>query len=86
MQTKSIDFPCPFPIKIMGLANEEFEGLVIMIINKHVSDLGEGAVSSMLSKNKKYMSITVTIQARSQEQLDALYRDLTKEPLVLMVL
>jgi putative lipoic acid-binding regulatory protein len=70
----------------MGLANDEFESLVVVLINKHVPDLGEGAITSTLSKNKKYMSITATIQAKSQEQLDALYRDLTKEPRILMVL
>lgn len=70
----------------MGAATDAFEGIVIGIINQYVSDLGEGAVVSKLSKNGNYMSLTVTINAKSQEQLDALYRALTDEPSILMVL
>lgn len=86
MQQKSIEFPCQFPIKIMGLADNTFEGLVIGIINHHVPDLGEGAIVSKLSKEGKYISITATIHATSQEQLDNLYRALSAEPKILMVL
>lgn len=70
----------------MGLNTEAFEGIAITLINKHVQDLGEGAVVSKLSKNGKYLALTVTIHAVSQDQLDNLYRDLTSEPLILWVL
>ncbi len=86
MQEKLIDFPCPFPIKIMGLANDAFEGAVVAILNQHVHDLGEGAIISKLSKGGKFVSITATINAQSQEQLDAIYHALTADPHILMVL
>jgi putative lipoic acid-binding regulatory protein len=86
MQEKLINFPCLFPIKIMGLANNAFEGLVVGILNQHVPDLGEGAIVSKLSKGGKFESITATINAQSQEQLDAIYRALTQDPNILMVL
>ncbi len=70
----------------MGLHDEEFEGIVITIINQHVPDLGEGAITVKESKGGKYISITANIRARSQAQLDALYIDLTAHPKVLMVL
>ena len=70
----------------MGLNTEAFEGIAIKLINKHVPDLGEGAIVSKLSKNGKYLGLTITIHAVSQEQLDNLYRDLTSEPLILWVL
>jgi len=38
------------------------------------------------SKNGRYLSLTVTINARSREQLDALYSELSKHPMVMMVL
>ena len=38
------------------------------------------------SKNARYLSLTVTINARSREQLDALYSELSKHPMVMMVL
>lgn len=72
-----LKFPCEFPIKAMGLACDELEIAVIEIINRHVDDLAEGALSMKPSKNGKYTAITVTITARSKEQLDAIYMDLT---------
>jgi len=70
----------------MGLADDAFEGVVIGIINQHVPDLGEGAIVSKVSKGGKYLSITATINAKSQAQLDGLYQALTKEPSILWVL
>lgn len=86
MTQQLLTFPCAFPIKMMGVADDAFEGTVVRILNQHVPDLGEGALVSKLSKNNRYMSITATINATSQEQLDALYMALTAEPSILMVL
>ncbi|HQZ87885.1 MAG TPA: DUF493 domain-containing protein [Gammaproteobacteria bacterium] len=86
MQETLINFPCQFPIKIMGLANDTFEGIVVAILHQHVPDLGEGAIVSKLSTGGKFESITATINAQSQEQLDAIYRALTQDPNILMVL
>lgn len=70
-------FPCTFPIKVMGLACDEFEITVMEIINRHVNDLAENSLAIKPSKNGKYSSITITITARSKDQLDAIYMELT---------
>lgn len=80
------NFPCEFPIKVMGKATEEFEVFVLATIRKHAPDLGEGAIEMRPSENGNYLSITATIRATSKAQLDALYVDLTASKLVLMVL
>lgn len=72
-----LKFPCEFPIKAMGRATPELEIAVLEIMNRHVPDLGEGAIKSRKSRKGNYVSITVTIQARSREQLDAIYMELT---------
>ena len=72
-----LEFPCEFPVKAMGLACDELEIAVIEIINRHVEDLGEGAVRLKPSKNGKYLSITVTVTAHSKRQLDSIYMELT---------
>lgn len=72
-----LEFPCQFPIKAMGLSCDEFEIAVLEIINRHVDDLAENALRIKPSKNGKYTSITITITARSKDQLDAIYMDLT---------
>lgn len=81
-----LEFPCQFPIKALGRANESFDSYVVQIVRKHVPDIFEGAVQSRLSRAGKYVSVTVTIQASSQAQLDAIYQDLSDCPDVLMAL
>ncbi|MGB5278713.1 MAG: DUF493 domain-containing protein [Gammaproteobacteria bacterium] len=72
-----LKFPCEFPIKAMGKATPDLEIAVLEIMRRHVPDLGEGAVKTRKSRHGNYLSITVTIQARSRDQLDAIYIDLT---------
>jgi putative lipoic acid-binding regulatory protein len=81
-----LQFPCDFPIKIMGRNNPDFEVQVLSLIRRHVLDLGEGAVRSRTSRHDKYLSVTVTVRAASRIQLDAIYRDLTACEAVLVVL
>ena len=72
-----LKFPCEFPIKAMGKACPELEIAVLEIMNRHVPDLGEGAVRMRESSKGNYVAITVTITARSREQLDAIYMELS---------
>lgn len=72
-----LTFPCEFPIKAMGKACPELESAVLEIMHRHVPDLGEGAVKTRESSKGNYVSITVTITARSREQLDAIYMELS---------
>ncbi len=85
-ETSLLEFPCEFPIKAMGKSDNAFEIIVVDIVRRHAPELYEHAVKSRPSKDGNYVSITVTIRATSQEQLDSIYRDLTAHPLVLMAL
>ena len=71
-----LQFPCTFPIKAMGMASDTFDAMVVGIVRRHAPDIGEGAVAARASAGGKYLSVTVSIEARSREQLDAIYRDL----------
>lgn len=81
-----LEFPCDFPIKIMGRAGDDFEALVVGIVRGHAPDLGEGAVRTRDSSGGKYVSVTVTVRATSRRQLDDIYRELTACEQVLMAL
>ena len=81
-----LKFPCDFPIKAMGVAGNDFDSLVVGLVRKHSPDLTEGAVKTRFSRGGKYLSVTVTVRARSREQLDAIYRDLTTHERVLVAL
>jgi len=80
------EFPCEFPLKVMGRNIAEFEGIVVEIVNRHVENLGEGAIKKRDSGKGKFISITVTFEAQSKQQLDELYRELHAHEHVLMLL
>ena len=81
-----LSFPCVFPIKIMGHHGDDFESAVLNIIHQHFPTLREDAIHTKLSKNEKYASITVEVNANSKAQLDALYQELTAHQAVLYAL
>lgn len=81
-----LTFPCDFPIKVMGHAAADFDSLVLQIVSRHVQTLREGAVQRRPSKQGTYVSLTVTVRAENQVQLDNLYRDLSGHPRILLVL
>ncbi len=81
-----LEFPCDWPVKAFGPGTEAFELAVVAIVRRHVSDLNENAVSTRPSRAGKYSAVTVTIQAESRAQLEAIYTDLRAHPDVVMVL
>lgn len=81
-----LQFPCDFPIKVVGVDDAGFENRVVALVREHAPDLGEAAVRSRPSHGGKYLAITVTLRATSQEQLDAIYRALSGRDDILMVL
>lgn len=85
-QESYIEFPCQFPIKAMGKASEEFHLHIFEIVKRHAPGTQQQAVKQRASKNGKYISVTVTIEATSQAQLDAIYQDLTDSEQVMMAL
>ncbi len=81
-----LEFPCDFPVKVMGKFTDEFEALVREIIERHVGELPYGAVSSRPSSNRRFVAVTILIKAQSKQQLDELYLELTATEQVLMAL
>ena len=81
-----LEFPCRFPIKAMGRQSEEFEALVTRIVLEHAELWPDEPIRSVPSKAGNFVSVTAVIEARSQQQLDAIYSDLTDCPQVLMAL
>ena len=81
-----IAFPTVFPIKILGRREGGFTTAVIEIVKRHAPDFAPGTIETRPSRGGKYVSLTATVNATSQEQLDALYRELCDHPTVVMVL
>lgn len=83
---KLLKFPCDFPIKVMGRDAQDFEAQVLEVFARHLGKLDAAQVNTRPSSSGNFLSVTVTFRAESQEQLDALYRDLTAHDQVLFCL
>jgi len=86
MHDSVLEFPCEFPIKIMGRDEADFRKVAIDLVEKHAGTLSDEAIRTSSSSAGNFLSITVTITATSQEQLDNIYRELTDHELVLVAL
>jgi putative lipoic acid-binding regulatory protein len=81
-----IKFPCPFPIKMMGRDTPEFRATVRSLVEKHTGPIDDSAVSDAVSRKGNFVSVTITVIATSQDQLDDIYRDVSSHDDVLMAL
>ncbi len=81
-----IEFPCEFPVKVMGAAIPEFHDSIAKIAKKHDPEFVMDDTKQKDSKTGKYVSLTLNIHAIDKPQLDALYQDLTDHELVLWAL
>ena len=81
-----IEFPSDFPLKIMGLAAPDFAQQVVAVVLRHAPEFDPASMEMRPSTGAKYLSLTCTVRATSQSQLDALYRELTSHPMVKVVL
>lgn len=80
------EFPCAFPLKVMGHDKAGFENHVRAIVARHVEETEILDCTCRPSRNGNFLSVTVTIQAQSKQQLDQLYIELNASDAVLMTL
>jgi hypothetical protein len=81
-----LQFPCDFPIKVMGQRQDGFAQAVLDVVLRHAPDFDAAGMEMRPSAKGNYMSLTCTIRASSRAQLDALYQELSGHPLVKVVL
>jgi putative lipoic acid-binding regulatory protein len=81
-----IEYPCDFPIKVMGLSEPGFTEAVLAIVRRHDAGFNAADLQMRSSKQARYLSLTCTVRATSRTQLDALYQELCDHPQVVMVL
>lgn len=86
MDTSLIDFPCDFPIKIVGKNTATFQTDIVNIIQQHKVGFDPAQMKVRLSQNQAYCALTVTVHVNNKEMLDQLYHKLTQYPDIQMVL
>ena len=81
-----IQFPCAFPVKVMGVKSDALVSAVIALVRQFDPTLDESTLELRQSTGGKYLGVTLTLTATSRAQLDDLYRALSGHPLVKMAL
>jgi uncharacterized protein len=86
MSTAEQHFPSDFPLKVMGRHDSNLRALTQAIVEKHAGPIAESQVKTRTSADGNFLALTYTVNAKSREQLDAIYRELTACKSVLMAL
>lgn len=81
-----IEFPCAFPIKVMGAQVRGFAEAISTLIQCHDPAFDPATIEMRPSRNGNYLGLTVTVNVQSQTQLDQIYTSLTQHPMVKVVL
>lgn len=80
------EFPCQFPIKIMGPATDDFESQIRALVADQLGELPDSAWKIRPSAKGNFIGMTLTFTATSRAQIDALYHAITAHPDVKMCL
>ena len=80
------EFPCDFPIKVMGRTQEGFAQAIGELIVRHAPEFDIASMEMRASSGGRFLSLTCTVRAHSRAQLDAIYGELTTHPMVVMAL
>ena len=84
-QAVKIEFPCDYPIRIVGYSAPDYKDFVVRVVTSHAPDFA-GQVKMKTSSNGKYMSATVVIRATGEPQLKALFEEFKASGRIQMVL
>jgi uncharacterized protein len=86
MSETLLEFPCDFPIKVMGRSETDFVAEVVAVVAGHAGPLPAERVRTRPSREGNFVSVTLTVRVESQAQLDGIYTALSAHERVLMVL
>ncbi len=85
-ESSPIEYPCDFPIKVMGPHTPGFVESISALAQQFDPRFNAAAIAQRPSSKGNYLGLTITVHATSRAQLDALYRALTSHPMVKYVL
>lgn len=81
-----IEFPCDYPVKVLGRNVPEFRPVVLDLFERHAPGFDQDTITVRDSRKGNFLSMTIVITATGPEQLEALHQDLRATGLVQMVL
>ena len=81
-----IEYPCHFPIKVMGAHVEGFVAAIAAVACRFDPGFDATTIEHRPSKAGNYLGLTLNVYVTSRDQLDDLYRSLSSHPMVKVVL
>lgn len=81
-----IEYPCHFPIKVMGAHVEGFAAAIAHVARQFDPTFDDTSMEHRPSKGGNYLGLTISVYVTSRDQLDELYRTLSSHPMVKVVL
>ena len=81
-----IEFPCHFPIKVMGKNVPEFSQVICDLLLSMNPGFDVAGVEMRPSSKGNYISLTCSVHVNNQDELDNIYRALSGHELVSIVL
>ena len=81
-----IEFPCAYPIKVLGRSSDAFEASILAVFERHAPGFDQQTIAARPSRKGTFTALTITITATGPDQLDALHQDLLATGHVTLVL
>jgi uncharacterized protein len=81
-----IEYPCRFPVKVMGVHEARFLPEMVALAQRFDPAFAAEHVETRASSGGKYLGLTLNVWATSRAQLDDMYRALSSHPLVKVTL
>jgi putative lipoic acid-binding regulatory protein len=85
-EAPKIEFPCAYPIKVLGRSSEDYEALIIEVFERHAPGFDQQTITARVSRKGTFTALTITITATGPDQLEALHQDLLATGQVTMVI
>jgi len=86
IEAPKIEFPCLYPLKVVGNATEDFQAFVLDVLKRHSGSILDEHIEVNPSRNGRFLSVRVTITATGEAQLQAIFEELKASGRVHMVL
>lgn len=81
-----IEFPCHFPIKVMGKSDSTFLDAMVQVVRQFDSGFDPSTIETRSSQTGKYTGLTLLVHVHDRAQLDQVYLALTSHPMVKVTL
>ncbi|WP_348675751.1 DUF493 domain-containing protein [uncultured Abyssibacter sp.] len=85
-QDTLLEFPCEYPVKAFGNNTAGFAQHLQQLLLPIIGPVDNDRVDTRMSRGNRYLAVTITFEATSKDQVDAVYEALTADPRVVMSL